>query len=142
MDLCDLMVRSTVYQSFSVVALVVVLVIGLSVILLSLRVEDVAVWMGQWLGGCSCSSSRGGDRGHEVRIDEWKDHVMLGEQAWRAKVGVRAEEEEKEDGVSRVSVSLRSSDVKDEATVSTQHGGQGPPCSSQRIPAQACGSWI
>ena len=146
----NLMVRSTVYQSFSIFALVVILVIGLGVILLSLWIEDVAAWMGQWVGG---SGSK--HMGTEVWPDDWKDHDMLGEQAWREKVG-RSEGEEKDDVVPRDSSSLRSSDRKTEADGGIQHEGRGQLCSSQRVSAQAlsklecerlrieraCGSWI
>jgi hypothetical protein len=148
----NLMVRSTVYQSFSIFALVVILGIGLGVILLSLWIEDVAAWMGQWVSGSSSGSK---NMGIEVRPGDWKDHDMLGEQVWRSKVG-RSKGEEKEDVVSWKPMSLRSSDVKNEAGGGIQHEGRGQLCSSQRVSAQAlsklecerlrieraCGSWI
>lgn len=70
----NLMIRSTVYGSFSVLALSLILWIGLAVILLSLTTEQVAAWLWRRLGR--------GDGAGEI----WRDHDMLGEQVWRTKI--------------------------------------------------------
>ena len=73
----NLMIRSTVYQSFRILALSLILITGLSVILLSLWIEEVGAWLVRRLG-------RDGAAG-----EIWKDHDMLGEQEWRARLESR-----------------------------------------------------
>ena len=70
----NLMIRSTVYQSFRILALSLILITGLSVILLSLWIEEVGAWLVRRLG-------RDGAAG-----EIWKDHDMLGEQEWRRRL--------------------------------------------------------
>lgn len=70
----NLMIRSTVYQSFNILALSLILVAGLSIILLSLWIEEAAAWLWRRLGR--------DDAAGEI----WKDHDMLGEQEWRSKI--------------------------------------------------------
>jgi hypothetical protein len=70
----NLMIRSTVFKSFSVLALSLIILIGVAVILLSLTIEQVAAWLWRRLG-------RGDAAG-----DIWRDHDMLGEQVWRTKI--------------------------------------------------------
>jgi hypothetical protein len=70
----NLMIRSTVYQSFNILALSLILVAGLSIILLSLWVEEAAAWLWRRLGR--------DDTAGEI----WKDHDMLGEQEWRTRI--------------------------------------------------------
>jgi hypothetical protein len=73
----NLMIRSTVYQSFRILALSLILITGLSVILLSLWIEEVGAWLVRRLG-------RDGAAG-----EIWKDHDMLGEQEWRTRMTSR-----------------------------------------------------
>lgn len=70
----NLMIRSTVYQSFNILALSLIFMAGLSIILLSLWVEEVAAWLWRRL------------RRNDTAGAIWKDHDMLGEQAWRTQI--------------------------------------------------------
>jgi hypothetical protein len=64
-------IKSTVYQSFNLISLIVIVIFGTLIILVSLRVEYiVGWWQVQW--------GRGG-RGRQM----WDDHDMLGRQRWR-----------------------------------------------------------
>ena len=86
----NLMIRSTVYQSFSILALSLIVLVGLAVILLSFTIEQVSTWLSRRLGRGDATS------------ESWKDHDMLGEQLWRTKVldsahaGGESDEAEKE----------------------------------------------
>jgi hypothetical protein len=65
-------IQSTVFQSFNVVALIVILVFGTLIILFSLNIERLAAWFHRrWNVG-----------GHRRAM--WNDHDMLGKQRWRA----------------------------------------------------------
>jgi hypothetical protein len=70
--ICDnLMIRGTAFQSFSVLALALIVGVGTLVILLSLNIENLASWIQArmkkvWPGR-----------------ESWDDHDMLGLQLWR-----------------------------------------------------------
>jgi hypothetical protein len=67
----NLMIRGTAYQSFSVIALILIVGIGSFIILVSLNIESLAGAIQTRLG-----------RGLAGR-DMWEDHDMLGLQHWR-----------------------------------------------------------
>jgi hypothetical protein len=70
--ICDnLMIRGTAYQSFSVLALALIVGVGTLVILLSLNIENLASWIQ--------TRMKKGLAGRE----SWDDHDMLGLQLWR-----------------------------------------------------------
>lgn len=77
----NLMVRSTAWQSFSVVKLVGLVGIGCVIIAVSLWIEALAGWVGRRFG-------KEGDGNAE-----WKTHDMLGPQAWRSRVNYTPESE-------------------------------------------------
>ena len=70
--ICDnLMIRGTAYQSFSVLALALIVGFGTLVIFLSLNIENLASWIQVRL-----------NKGWAGR-ESWDDHDMLGLQLWR-----------------------------------------------------------
>jgi hypothetical protein len=104
--LCEnLMIRSTVFQNFSVCALGALLGIGLVVIGLSLWIEGVAEWVDKRFGR---RTKRLEGEGAVTGL-EWKDHDMLGEQAWRGRIAraeAGSEVEEVADGRDRLSTTM------------------------------------
>jgi hypothetical protein len=69
----NMMIQSAVYQSFSVMALVLIVVFGMILILISLTIETSVGWV-----------QRRFNRGAHGR-EMWEDHHMLGPQTWRDK---------------------------------------------------------
>ena len=67
----NLMIRGTVFQSFSVLALALIVVFGSLIVLVSLYVENLGTYVQKQL--------RKGCTGREI----WDDHDMLGPQIWR-----------------------------------------------------------
>jgi hypothetical protein len=67
----NLMIKGTAFQSFSILALAVVLAVGTLIIVLSLSIEALA----------SCFQKRLGSGSARMKI--WDDHDMLGPQLWR-----------------------------------------------------------
>jgi hypothetical protein len=69
----NMMMQSAAYQSFSVMALVLIAVFGMIFILISLTIETSVGWVQRRFNRSA--------HGREM----WEDHHMLGLQAWRDK---------------------------------------------------------
>jgi hypothetical protein len=82
----NMMMKSTAYQSFSVMALVLIVVFGMILILISLTIETSVSWV-----------QRRFNRGAHGR-EMWEDHHMLGPQAWRDKFKKDNPSEERKPG--------------------------------------------
>lgn len=70
----NLMIRSSTYQSFSVLALSILVSVGTLVILLSLTIESISAWLFRSIGR--------GETGNDI----WRAHDMLDPQLWSRKL--------------------------------------------------------